>query len=40
MNENYKPEPRRHFTWDILTALLLGAALAIFAMAYFDILWK
>jgi hypothetical protein len=27
-------------TWDILTAVLIGAALAILAMAYFDILWK
>ena len=27
-------------TWDILTALLIGVALAILAMAYFDILWK
>jgi hypothetical protein len=27
-------------TWDILTAVLLGVALAILAMAYFDILWK
>jgi hypothetical protein len=40
MNEHYKPPPRKHQTWDLLTAILLGAALSIFAMAYFDILWK
>jgi hypothetical protein len=38
MNEHYKP-PRKHQTWDLLTAILLGAALSILAMAYFDILW-
>ena len=27
-------------TWDILTAVLIGVALAILAAAYFDILWK
>jgi hypothetical protein len=26
--------------WDILTAILIGVALAILAMAYFDILWR
>jgi hypothetical protein len=40
MRQHYKPLPRRHFTWDILTALLLGVWLAILAAAYFDILWK
>jgi hypothetical protein len=40
MNEHYKPPTRKHQTWDLLTAILIGAALAILAMAYFDILWK
>jgi len=39
MNEHYKPR-RKHQTWDLLTALLIGVALAILAMAYFGILWK
>lgn len=30
----------KHFVWDLLTALLLGAALSILAFAYFDILIK
>jgi len=39
MNEHYKPT-RKHQTWDILTALLLGVWFAILAAAYFNILWK
>ena len=40
MNEHYKPLPRRHFVWDLLTAILLGVWLSVLAAAYFDILWK
>jgi hypothetical protein len=40
MRQHYKPEPRRRPLWDILTALLLGIWFAIFAAAYFEILWK
>ena len=39
MRQHYK-QRRKHQTWDLLTAILIGAALAILAMAYFDILWK
>jgi hypothetical protein len=40
MNQHYKPPPRKHQTWDILTALLLGVWFSVLAAAYFDILWK
>jgi hypothetical protein len=40
MNQHYKPAPSKSLTWDLLTAVLIGVALAILAMAYFDILWK
>jgi hypothetical protein len=40
MNQHYKPAPAKSLTWDLLTAVLIGVALAILAMAYFDILWK
>ena len=40
MNQHYKPAPAKLLTWDLLTAVLIGVALAILAMAYFDILWK
>jgi putative Mn2+ efflux pump MntP len=38
-NEKYK-KPPKHQTWDLLTAILLGVAISILAMAYFDILWR
>jgi hypothetical protein len=37
-DDAFAPKPKP--VWDILTAVLIGVALAILAMAYFDILWK
>lgn len=38
--QHYKPEKRASAALDLLAALVVGLALAMLALAYFDILWS
>lgn len=42
MREHYTPKPVRRASaaLDLLAALVVGLALAMLALAYFDILWS